>query len=64
MARENFGSAITKRAKSIAFAATVSLTWKARNTLVFHSIVFDPNYIVFDIKRITCTILYSMYPDD
>ncbi|XP_047979069.1 uncharacterized protein LOC125220988 [Salvia hispanica] len=64
MARENFGSAITKRAKWVALAATVSLIWKARNLLVFHSIVFDPNHLVFEIKRVTCTVLYSLYPED
>ncbi|KAL1569951.1 hypothetical protein AAHA92_01363 [Salvia divinorum] len=64
MARENFGSAVKKRAKWIALAALVSLIWRGRNALIFDETPFDPERLLFQIKRITYSVLYSMFSDD
>ena len=64
MARETLGSAVKKRAKWIALAAMVSLTWRARNALIFDAKPFDPTHLLFEIKRVTYATLYSMFPED
>ena len=64
MARENVGLAVKKKAKWIALAAMVSLTWRARNALIFDTKPFDPCHFIFEIKRVTYVTLYSMFPED
>lgn len=59
--KERSGVAVIRKARSLALISMVSLVWRARNAFVFDRATFDPKHLVFEVKRITYSILYSMY---
>ncbi|KAL1569949.1 hypothetical protein AAHA92_01361 [Salvia divinorum] len=64
MAKERSGVAAIRKARKLALMATVNLMWRARNALIFDQTPFDPKHIVFEVKKVTYVVLYSLYPHE
>ncbi|KAL1546539.1 hypothetical protein AAHA92_23121 [Salvia divinorum] len=64
MTKERHGAAVMRKARRLALMATVNLIWRARNAVVHDGTTFEPKHIVFEVKKITYEILYSLYPHD
>ena len=59
--KERSGVAVIRKARSFALITMVSLMWRAQNAVIFDLAVFEPKHIIFEVKRITYSTLYSVY---
>ncbi|KAL1549828.1 hypothetical protein AAHA92_17871 [Salvia divinorum] len=54
-------TAVIRKARRLTLMTTVSLTWRARNALVHDGTAFELRHVVFEVKKIACATLYSIY---
>ncbi|XP_042045739.1 uncharacterized protein LOC121792017 [Salvia splendens] len=64
MIKERSGATIIFKARRLALIAMVSLMWRGRNALIFDGSAFKPKHLVFEVKKVTYAVLYSLYPHE
>ncbi|XP_042009218.1 uncharacterized protein LOC121757801 [Salvia splendens] len=64
MIKERSGAEIVRKARRLALIAMVSLMWRGRNALIFYGSAFEPKHLVFEVKKVTYAVLYSLYPHE
>ncbi|XP_042012244.1 uncharacterized protein LOC121760673 [Salvia splendens] len=64
MLKERSGATVMLKARRLALITMVSLMWRARNAFIFDGSVFQPKHLVFEVKKVTYSVLYSLYPHE
>ena len=62
--KERSGVAVIRKVRSLALITMLSLMWRARNALIFDRAPFEPKHVIFEVKRITYSTLYSLFPHE